>query len=141
MRKIILLMIAFVSFLSVFVQTNADISIFTDNSDIIYCKNNECSLDKWTEIVKNDINDIEKNRSASVYAQDLVKYLLTFITIIAVLYVIYAWFKILTSAWNDDNIKKSKTTITSVLIWIVIIWLAYSIVTWILKVITTSTII
>jgi hypothetical protein len=111
------------------------LSIFRDKSEIIYCQDNECSLSEWTKIVKNDLNDIEKNRTTSQYIQDVVAYLLTFITIIAVFYIIYAWFKVLTSAWNDDDVKKSKTTIISVFIWILIIWLSYSIVKWIIWVV------
>lgn len=136
MKKIILFTIFSLSIFSFFYNSSQALDIFTDSNEIIYCKNSDdCSLEKWTQIVKNWINDIEKNRQASVYIQDVVKYLLTFITIIAVIYIIYAWFKVLTSAWNDDEVKKSKTTIVSVLIWIVIIWLAYSIVRWILLVI------
>lgn len=122
-------------FWGIVAETSAS-SLFRDTSRIIYCQDGECSLDEWIEVVKTDINDLETTRTASQYVQDLVKYLLTFITIIAVLYIIYAWFKILTSAGNDDEVKKSKTMITSVLVWIVIIWLAYAIVIWIIGVIT-----
>ncbi len=122
-------------FWGIVAETSAS-SLFRDTSRIIYCQDEECSLDEWIEVVKTDINDLETERTASQYVQDLVKYLLTFITIIAVLYIIYAWFKILTSAGNDDEVKKSKTMITSVLVWIVIIWLAYAIVIWIIGVIT-----
>lgn len=116
-------------------QSYAITSLFNNSNEIMYCKSGDCSLEKWTQMVKAGINDIEKNRKASVYIQDVVRYLLTFVTVVAVLYVIYAWFKVLTSAGNEDEVKKSKTTIVSVLIGIVIMWLAYSIVSWILKVI------
>lgn len=134
--KFLVALFACISVFSAFVNESSALSIFKDTSKIIYCQDGECSLEKWTELVKKDINDIEKTRTASQYVQDLVKYLLTFITIIAVLYIIYAWFKILTSAWNDDEVTKSKWTIISVLAWIVIIWLSYSIVTWIIWVVT-----
>jgi hypothetical protein len=123
---------------SIFMFSDAfALSIFRDNSKIIYCQDGECSLDEWIDVVKRDLNDLETNRTASQYVQDIVRYLLTFITIIAVFYIIYAWFKILTSAWSDDEITKSKTTIVSVLVWIVIIWLSYAIVTWIIWVVTS----
>lgn len=137
MKKIIFLLISLFSFISFFDSTFA-LDIFTNSNEIIYCRDNDCSLKEGTEIVKNGINDIDKTRTFSQYVQDVVKYLLTFISVVAVIYVIYAWFKILTSAGNDDEVKKSKTTISSVLIWIVIIWLAYAIVTWILSVITVA---
>ena len=131
-------LIAFFACISIFsasVNESSALSIFKDTSKIIYCQDGECSLEKGTELVKKDINDIEKNRTASQYVQDLVKYLLTFITIVSVLHIIYAWFKILTSAGNEDEVWKSKTTIVSVLVWIVIIWLSYAIVTWIIGVV------
>lgn len=125
------------SMFSIFMFSDAfALSIFKDNSKIIYCQDGECSLDEWIDVVKRDLNDLETTRTASQYVQDLVRYLLTFITIIAVFYIIYAWFKILTSAGSDDEITKSKTTIVSVLVWIVIIWLSYAIVTWIIWVVT-----
>lgn len=132
MKKIVLLFVWVLVCISSFQSTFA-LDIFTNTNEIIYCRDgDDCSLEKGTDIVKDGINDIEKDRRFSVWIQDVVKYLLTFISIIAVIYVIYAWFKVLTSAGNDDEVKKSKTTITSVLIWMVIIWLAYAIVTWIL---------
>lgn len=136
MKRIFLFIIFNLLLFFFFYSSQAILDIFTERNEIIYCKDSDdCSLEKWTQIVKAWINDIEKNKKASVYIQDIVKFLLTFITIIAVIYIIYAWFKILISTWNDDDIKKSKTTIISVLIWIIIIWLAYSIVKWILLVI------
>lgn len=110
--------------------------LFDDKSKIIYCSDGECGLDKWTEMVKWGLKDIETQRSASTYIQDIVKYLLTFITLIAVLYIIYAWFQILTSAGDDDKVSKSKTTIITVLLGIVIIWLSYAIVNFIIWVVT-----
>ncbi len=133
--RILLTIAVFVLTIFSTISESSALSIFRDRSEIIYCQDDECSLEKWTQIVKNDLNDIEKNRTASQYIQDVVKYLLTFITIIAVFYIIYAWFKVLTSAWNDDDVKKSKTTIISVFIWILIIWLSYTIVKWIIWVV------
>ncbi len=124
-------------FLSYFQDTSA-LSIFRDNSEIIYCRDGECSLDEGIDTVKHGIDSIETERSVSAYIQDIIIYLLWFITILAVLYIIYAWFKILTSAWNDEEVSKSKSTIISVLVWIVIIWLAYSIVKFIINVVTTG---
>lgn len=136
MKKIILWILISFSFLSFFSDVFA-LDIFTNTNEIIYCKDgDECSLWEWTEIVKTWINDINKTDTTSVYVQKIVIYLLTFISILAVIYIIYAGFKILISWWNEDDVKKSKTTIISVLIWIIIIWLAYSIVAWIIKLVT-----
>lgn len=136
MKKIILWILISFSFISFFSDVFA-LDIFTNTNEIIYCKDaDECSLEKWTQIVKTWINDINKTDTTSVYIQKVVTYLLTFISIIAIIYVIYAGFKILISWWNDEDVKKSKTTIISVLVWILIIWLAYAIVLWIIKLVT-----
>jgi len=69
------------------------------NPKVIYCNNNECSLERWINISWSWINDIEKNRKLSVYIQDVIRYVITFISILAVIYIIYAWFNILISSW------------------------------------------
>lgn len=68
-----------------------------DNSSVIYCKTGDCSLEKGADIVKKDINNIEKNKSFSAFIQDIVAYILAFLGIVGVLYLIYAGFRILTS--------------------------------------------
>lgn len=98
-----------------------------------YCQNDECGLDQGINIAKAGINDIEKERSASEYAQDIVKYILSFITVIAVIYIIYAGFNILTWAGDEEKQKKSKDIIVYVLVWILVIWLSFPIVSWLIK--------
>jgi len=82
--------------------------------------------------IKDHLDNIVVDQTLSEFIQNVVQYLLTFISIIAVVYIIYAGFRILTSSWSDDALKKSRTTIVYVFIWIVIIWLAWSIVLFIL---------
>ena len=128
MRKFLIIFILMISFL----QVNAS-SLFEEKSSVIYCWNwtSECSLDQWTEIVKKWIDWINTNQSFVDFVQDIVAYILTFISLIAVLYIIYAWFSILVSWWNDEVQKKQKKTIFSIIIWIVLIWLSYTIVNFI----------
>ena len=99
---------------------------------IKYCNAKwKCWLNAWIEEVKKNLwDEIVKDKTASEYIQNIVKYLLWFVTLIAVIYVIYAWFRILTSNGEDDTIKNSKKTIMYVIIWIVLIWFAYSIAYW-----------
>gem|GEM_PF-6524452 len=101
-----------------------------NNSDsVIYCNNGQnCSLDAGTAIVSHNIKSIEQNRRFSDYIQDIVAYLLLFVGIVGVLYIIYAGFNILTSGGDEDKVKKSKTTIFHVFIGLLLIFLAYSIV-------------
>lgn len=99
------------------------------SSSVIYCQEGDnCSLDRGTAIVSHNINSIEKDRRFSEYIQDVVAYLLLFIGIVGVLYIIYAGFNILTSGGEEDKVKKSKTTIFHVFIGLLLIFLAYSIV-------------
>ena len=62
----------------------------------------------------------------------LVANFLTFVTVIAVLYVIYAGFQVMTAGGDEEKLKKGKTIIIQVVIGIAIMWLAYSIVSWVM---------
>ena len=109
-----------------------------DNSRIPYrldCINDDC-LKEWIYNVRWEIWALEKKRKASEYIQDVVIYLITFLTLLAVIYIIYAWFNILTSAWDEEKAKNSKNIILYVIIWISIIWLAFPITKFIFQVLS-----
>jgi hypothetical protein len=59
--------------------------------------------------------------------------LLSLITLVAVAYVLYAGFQILTAGGDEEKVKTGRKTIVNVLIGIVIMWLAYWIVTLVLN--------
>ena len=99
----------------------------------------DCSLSSWIAITKWWINDIEKDQKASEYIQSMVWYVLKFISIVAVIYIIYAWFSLLTSAWDEEKQKKTKNIIVFVIIWIIVIWLASPILVWLINVLNQST--
>lgn len=139
MKKFFLYIALLFSFL--FSSVNASFwDDLTDKSNpkTPYCQDNNCSLEKWIEIVKAWINDIEKERTASEYAQDLTAYVLNFITIVAVFYILYSWFALLTSAWDEEKSKKTKSIIVYVILWIVVIWMASPIVTWLIELLNLS---
>lgn len=102
---------------------------FIDDSqpNAYICSDGECGLDAGIELAKQGINDIEKDRTLSEYIQDVIVYLLTFVSIIAVIYIIYAGFNILIGNGDEEKLKKSKLTIVYVVIGIVLIWLAWPI--------------
>lgn len=56
-----------------------------------------------------------------------------FITIIGVIYIIWAGFRILTSAGDEESLKKAKNTILYIAIGLVVMWLAYSIVKFVMN--------
>jgi Na+-driven multidrug efflux pump len=88
---------------------------------------------KWT------INWIQKEGHFSDYIQKVINYLLWFLMLIGVIYIIYAWFQILTAAWDEAKVWKSKKIITYVAIWLIIIFLAYSIMQFYFEVLDSGT--
>ncbi len=142
MRKILNLFFLLIIFLWTIFSVNAgeleEIIEWTKPKINVDCSNEKCDLQEGINQVKNTINDIEKERTFSEYVQDIVWYILTFISIIAVIYIIYAGFIILTAAWDEEKIKKTKTTILHVIIWIILIWLAYPITLFIIKALNIS---
>lgn len=74
------------------------------------------------------INTLKTSGDASSYIEKIVIYLLWFIYLLSVILIIYAWFNLLTWAWDEEKAKKSKTMIIYVVVWIAIIFLAWPIV-------------
>jgi len=133
MKKVLSLILLVLISLSYWFQVSAS-SLFEDKNKVLYCADSsDCNIDKWTEVVKNWINWLETTVNFSQFVQNIVMFLLTFISIIAVVYIIYAWFNILISRWSEDVHKKQKSTIFSIVIWIVLIWMSYTIVTFIIN--------
>lgn len=110
-----------------------------DTPKIHYCDDaGECWLKEWIDQVKAGITEIETERTLSQYIQDIVKYLLLFVSIVAVIWIIYAGFKIMVWGAEEEKVKEGKNMIRYVLIGIVIIWLAYSIVIWLIRVLNVA---
>ena len=96
-KAFIACMVVIFSFLSVSSLHSGFFDDFISDStpDAYICADGECGLDAGIELAKQGINDIEKERTLSEYVQDIVIYLLTFISIVSVIYIIYAGFNIL----------------------------------------------
>lgn len=60
--------------------------------------------------------------------QKLIQNAMLFLYLVAVIYGLWGGFLILTAGWKDDNVKKWRTVIVQALIGLVVIWLASSIV-------------
>ncbi len=56
----------------------------------------------------------------------------SFIAIIVILILIYAWFNIMLSWWDDEKIKRWKNTIIYIIIWLIILAMNYMILTFFL---------
>ncbi len=62
-----------------------------------------------------------------------IKYLLWFLGLIGVIIFLWAGFQILTAGWDDEKVKKGKTTMINAVIGIVVIVFAWAIVSWLLE--------
>lgn len=133
-----LFLLSILSFFSL-LNINTNALWWNNSTSIEYCKGNSCGLDQWINAVKTWIKDVDTEWTATNKVQSIVKYLLWFITLIAVIYIIYAGFRILTSSWEDETIKNSKKTIIYVIIWILVIWFAWTIANFAVEIWTSTT--
>lgn len=94
------------------------------NVETPYCRpGDKCWIKEWVDAIK-DIDAIEKDKKASDYVQNVVKFILWFLALIATLLVIYAWFNLLTWVWDEEKAKKSKQIILYVILWTLIVFIA-----------------
>ena len=136
--KILLILILTFGFYTTNAWFFADLISSSDPKVKIDCSGDACNIQTGIDIVKNQVNWIEQNKTFSQYIQDIVGYLLTFLTIIAVIYIIYAWFRILIGAWEEEVLKKQKSTILYVVIWLAVIWIAYPLTLFIFQVLNAT---
>jgi len=113
-----------------------DSFISSGTPEVRYCSGGDCGLQEGIDAIEWSVTDLETSRSASEYIQDIVRYLLTFVTLIAVLYIIYAGFQILIWWGDEEKLKSSKQMILYVILGIIVMWLAWPITLFILNVIT-----
>ena len=71
-------------------------------------------------------------------AVDIIKYLMTFLGIIATAIILYGGFQWLTAAGNQDRIESAKKTIIAGIIGLVIILAAFAIVTFVVNITNNS---
>lgn len=96
--------------------------------------NNVNAIAVWT------VNeDIRVSWTADTVIQNWVANLLLFLYLAAVLLAIYGGFNILTAAWDEEKVKKWKTILIQAMLWVVIIFLAGSLVQWLLEAVVNKT--
>jgi len=64
---------------------------------------------------------------------DVINWTNGFVWIVVVIMIIYTWFQIIFSNWEDEKIKKSKKSLLYIVIWIIILTMNYIILTFFLK--------
>jgi len=70
--------------------------------------------------------------TADTVVQWYISNALGFLYLIAVLYAIWWGFNILIAAWEEEKVKTWKTVIIHALIWVVVIFLAGTVVSWLM---------
>ncbi len=106
------------------------------NWQIEYCKDGTCTLSGGLAVTDKAAEWLFTKKTISQYAQDVVKYLLWFVTLVGVIYVIYAWVQLMTGGWDEEKVKKARQIIIYVLVGIIIMWLAYALVSLIIDTVT-----
>ena len=71
-------------------------------------------------------------------AVDIVKYLMTFLGIIAVVIILIGGFRWMTASGNEDRVASAKKTITAGAIGLVVILAAFAIVTFVIQITTNA---
>lgn len=66
--------------------------------------------------------------TADIAVQKIIWNATKFLYLIAVIYALWGWFQMLTAWWKEEQMKKWRTIIVQALIWLIVIWLANSIV-------------
>ncbi len=90
-------------------------------------------IKEWTEKTKDLIKDVYSEWKASDHIQSIVIYLLKFLALLSILVIIFAWFYILTAWTDEEKVSKWKKIIFYVILWMIIIFLAWPITYFILN--------
>ena len=98
------------------VQTNISSAIEFDRGNV-----------KW------DIKGSEE--SADQVWQTIIANIMAFLYLISVVYWLWGGFNILTAGWDEEKVKKWKTVLIQAMIWLIVIFLAGSIIEWIINII------
>ena len=97
------------------------IGLNTVNADITFEKT--WSVSDWLKWSGNTLDVVISNWMA---------YLTTFLYLIAIIMMIYWGFNILTAAGDEEKVKKGKTILMQAVAWLIVVFIANSVIGWIL---------
>lgn len=95
------------------------------------------AIDLGGNRVQNDLRGSDQWADTAI--QVLIANAITFLYLIAVVYALWGWFNILTAGGDEEKVKKGKTVLIQAAIGLVVIFLASSIVQWIVTSILGTT--
>jgi PKD repeat protein len=143
MRKIHIILLVISSLLLIFGLSSSDTfascggSWFSTSCPISpYCEGGKCGIDNGVKAVEQAVNGQITNKGIVEYAQQIIVYLMTFVSIIAVIYIIYAGFQLMIGAGDEEKMKKTRQIILYVVLGIIVMWLAYPIVKWTINIVS-----
>lgn len=143
--RTLIIMTAIIPTLSVFAGSSCgwfgfwDTSSCGDPKKIQYCQWSSCTLSGSITATENLADGLFTKKTLANFAQDIIKYFLGFVTLIGVIYVIYAGFQLMTGGWDEETVKKARKIIIYVIAGIVLMWLAYALVSIIITALTKTT--
>lgn len=140
MKKIISFLIPFFITFSLWFSNQTNAWIFSNDKTVIpICPWNDCWLEQWVDVVWNSwIQWLVTIWTWSEYVQRIIAFALSFLAIVAVILIIYAWFNLLISIWDEEKAKKSKTIIFFAILGLLIIFLAKPITTFVINVLSST---
>jgi len=96
---------------------------------IINCPNGNC-LRAWVDAIKQYIANagLIADKPLSIAIQDIIQYFLSFLSLIAVIYIMWAGAQMLLFPANENSSEKTKKIIISVIVGLTLIWFAWWIV-------------
>lgn len=97
----------------------------TDPAKIEVCSNGKCTIQWWKEAVDKAVDGLISKKKIEVFVTDTVKYFLSFVSLIAVIYFIYAGFQLMVSGGDEEKAKKTKRIMVYVIAGIILIWASY----------------
>ncbi len=75
--------------------------------------------------------DVTSKQTADVAVQALIGKAMLYLSLVAVMYGIWGGFQIVTAGGDEEKVKKGRTILIQVVIGIIVIWLAGSVVQWV----------
>lgn len=82
----------------------------------------------WT----NKVTVSWEERTLDVALQGYINNFALFLSLIAVWFALYGGFNILTAAWDEEKVKTGKTILIQAMLWLLVIFIANSIIKWFL---------